>query len=285
MEVGQQNNSVACIIQARMSSSRLPGKSLIPIPISGGKPMLLWIVEELRKSKYQPTIIVATSLNKENDSLEEFCANQGVYCFRGDENDVLSRFVEIVKDKNPSTVVRLTADNPLIDIKVLDETIERHLENENDYTKTENLPLGMNFEVVASSAILETTTAELSKADKEHVTLFIRNSSSSKKEIYHPAISGYLKELRLTVDYPSDLLLASTVLSFALKNDDIKGLALVEKVYVDYPWLFEVNALNIQKRQFVTLEEELVAAEEVLKNLEYHKAASILKRHEKKDSI
>ena len=285
MGVGQQNNSVACIIQARMSSSRLPGKSLIPVPISGGKPMLLWIVEEIRKSKYQPEIIIATSLNKENDVLEEFCSNQDIHCFRGAEDDVLSRFVQIIKEKKPATIVRLTADNPLLDVKILDETIDYHLEEQNDYTKTENLPLGMNFEVVASSAILETAGAELSKADKEHVTLFIRNNSSSKNKIYHPAINGYLKDLRLTVDYPSDLLLASTVLSFSLKNDGLMGLNLVEKVYREYPWLFEANALNIQKRQFVTLDEELKAAEEILKNLEYHKAASILKRHEKKDSI
>ncbi len=285
MEVGQQNNSVACIIQARMSSSRLPGKTLIPIPISGSKPLLLWIIEELRKSKYRPEIIIATSLNKENDVLEEFCSNHNVQCYRGDEDDVLSRFIEIIKEKKPFTIVRLTADNPLVDVKVLDETIAYHLEQQNDYTKTDNLPLGMNFEVVAARVILETTTAELSKAEKEHVTLFIRNRRNYKKQTYHPSINSDLKELRLTVDYPSDLLLVSTVLSFSLNNDDLKGLELVEKIYVDYPWLFTANESNMQKRQFFSITEELKVAEETLRKLEYHRAASILKTHEKKDSI
>ncbi len=246
---------------------------------------LLWIIEELRKSKYRPEIIIATSLNKENDVLEEFCSNHNVQCYRGDEDDVLSRFIEIIKEKKPFTIVRLTADNPLVDVKVLDETIAYHLEQQNDYTKTDNLPLGMNFEVVAARVILETTTAELSKAEKEHVTLFIRNRRNYKKQTYHPSINSDLKELRLTVDYPSDLLLVSTVLSFSLNNDDLKGLELVEKIYVDYPWLFTANESNMQKRQFFSITEELKVAEETLRKLEYHRAASILKTHEKKDSI
>lgn len=285
MEGGPQNNSVACIVQARMSSNRLPGKTLMPIPIASDKSLLLWIVEEVRKSKFQPNIYIATSLSNENDVLEAFCARHNVHCFRGDEDDVLSRFGAIVKKSKPATVVRLTADNPLIDVEALDETIAYHLEQKNDYTKTEGLPLGMNFEVVSSQAILKSDSEELSKSEREHVTLFIRNNKGFKKETYQFATEGDLKELRLTVDYPSDFLLVSTLLGFALQNETLRGLPLVQKIYREHPWLFGANAMNVQKRQFFSLAEELKVASETLKNLEYHKAASILEAHEEKDTI
>ena len=285
MAAGLQNNTIAFIIQARMQSARLPGKILLPIPIWKGKPLLLWIVEELKKSNYNSDIIIATSQNKENDVLESFCKKQGIGCFRGDEENVLSRFTGIVKDNGYSTVVRLTADNPIIDIDLLDRTISYHLENNSDYTKTEALPTGMNFEVMTGSALVEAEKSILTKSDKEHVTLFLRNSNNYRKQTYNPETNTSLKNLRLTVDYPSDLLVISTLLSFCQEHKTLRGLKLIEKVFTDFPMVFEANRSNFQKKQFSNSGEELKHAITILKDLELNNAALVLSSYEKENFI
>ena len=281
MAAGLQNNTIAFIIQARMQSARLPGKILLPIPIWKGKPLLLWIVEELKKSNYNADIIIATSQNKENDVLESFCKKQGIGCFRGDEENVLSRFTDIVKDNRYNTVVRLTADNPIIDIDILDRAISYHLKNDNDYTKTEALPTGMNFEIMTGSALLDAEKSKLTKSDKEHVTLFLRNNNKYRKRTYNPETNTSLKDLRLTVDYPSDLLVISTLLSFYQEHKTLSGLKLVEKVFADFPMVFEANRSNFQKKQFSNAREELTHAITLLKDLELNNAALILSSYEK----
>ena len=285
MAAGLQNNTIAFIIQARMQSARLPGKILLPIPIWKGKPLLLWIVEELKKSNYNADIIIATSQNKENDVLESFCKKQGIGCFRGDEENVLSRFTDIVKDNRYNTVVRLTADNPIIDIDILDRAISYHLKNDNDYTKTEALPTGMNFEIMTGSALLDAEKSKLTKSDKEHVTLFLRNSNKYRKRTYNPETNTSLKDLRLTVDYPSDLLVISTLLSFCQEHKTLWGLKLVEKVFTDFPMVFEANRSNFQKKQFSNSGEELKHAITLLKDLELNNAALVLSSYEKENFI
>ena len=285
MEVGQQNNGIAFIIQARMQSTRLPGKILLPLPLWADKPMLLWIVEALKSSSFPSKIFVATSRNSENDVLEHFCDTNKITCFRGDEDNVLGRFVQILKHKEFQTVVRLTADNPIVDIDLLDQTISYHQQQKNQYTNTEALPLGMNFEVIETDALLALENMELSMEDKEHVTLFIRNSTTYQKGIYQPTIDPKLKNLRLTVDYASDLLAISSLLGFSNRYRDLKGLELVKRIHREYPFLFEANSSNIQKKQFSKIKSELKFAVKVLKDFDLHRSAAILEQHEEKNSI
>jgi len=278
-------NKIAFVIQARMQSERLPGKILMQIPLVNGKPLLQWIVDELQKSSHEADIIVATSDKQENNVLEQFCESQGLKCFRGDEEDVLSRFVAITKDNDYSTLVRLTADNPILDIAVLDDTISYHIDNKNHYTNTTSLPVGMNFEVIASSAIIGLGQGQLSTAAREHVTLDIKNNDQYKKMIYAPKTGNHLNNLRLTVDYPSDLLVVSTVLSFYDESDSRVGVTLVQDVYNELPFIFEVNENNFQKKQFTNPEEEVTFAEDLLRGLDLEFSAGILKKYEKKDTI
>src|SRR6202042_2477938 len=99
-------------------------------------------------------VIVATSTNIENDILFNYCRENAIKCYRGDEENVLSRFIQIVKQQQFDVVVRLTSDNPLTDISLLDKAILYHIKNDNDYTKSEDLPLGMNFEIISPKALL-----------------------------------------------------------------------------------------------------------------------------------
>ena len=276
MEDGQQNSmKVLFIIQARMRSTRLPGKVLLPIPYGSGKPVIQWIIESLQLTGYFSEVIVATSVNKENDVLFEFCNERSINCYRGDEENVLSRFIEIVKNNPCDAVVRLTGDNPVIDQDSLEQTLNFHFSNSNEYTKTEGLPLGMNFEVIAPQALLSLENEELTGYDTEHVTPFIINNKRFVKKYFRPQVNEVLKDLRLTLDYPSDYLVLSAVLTLALKSA-LKGVPLIMKALHEFPWVFEVNNANVQKMQYPDLETELAAAAKLLESYDLKKAAEVL---------
>jgi spore coat polysaccharide biosynthesis protein SpsF len=282
--VGLLNSNVVFIIQARMKSTRLPGKILMPLPLGSNKPLLSWIVESLKESLYYKKIFLATSENKENDVLIDFCNNSKIEIFRGDENNVLSRFTSIIKGCHSDCVVRLTADNPIIDTEILDKAITYHLSNNNDYTKTFGLPIGMNFEIIRSKALIKSESLNISEDDKEHVTLYLRNSDDFKKGVFTMSCIPTLKDLRLTVDYPSDFVLLSNILTQKTLNPNIKGgINLIEKTFQDYPWLFEINKLNIQKKQFTTIRDEINEACFLLNDFDFKKAASILEKYAKKN--
>ncbi len=282
MEDGLLNRKVVFIIQARMKSTRLPGKIVMPLPLGSGKPLLSWIIDELKKSNYFNKIVLATSVNPENDLLIPFCENHDISCFRGDENNVLSRFTSIVRlNQDYECVVRLTADNPIIDVSVLDKTIESHFMNDNDYTRTDDLPVGMNFEIISTKALLETEENVLTEADKEHVTLYVRNNDRFKKSVFETNCNPKFKELRLTVDYASDYALVSTILSQSEGINSKFGIQLVEDVFKNYPWIFDINCSNIQKKQFIDSNEEIKEACFFLKSYDFNYAATLLEMHVK----
>lgn len=273
---GLLNKKVAFIIQARMQSTRLPGKILMPLPMGSNVPLLGRIVETLKISNTNHSIIVATSTNPENNLLETFCIENNINCFRGYEEDVLSRFTEIIKTNDYDVIVRLTADNPFVDAEILDFAIGEHLKSEADYSSTKGLPLGMNLEIISKSALLSLVSKELSAQDKEHVTLFLRKSGLYKLNI----IEGFLKKsyesLRLTVDYPSDYLVASAIFDIHSKTGIRVGLELVDHCIKNYPWIFESNQHNLQKYDCKTLVEEIEVIKPILKQLELEKLFKLL---------
>ena len=119
------DKKMLCILQARMLSTRLPGKILKEIK---GKPLIAYEIDRIKHSKKIDKIVLATSDDKSNDILEDFCRAYNIDCFRGDENDVLKRFRDCsIMYPNSEYIVRLTGDCPLIDPEVIDATIENFL--------------------------------------------------------------------------------------------------------------------------------------------------------------
>jgi spore coat polysaccharide biosynthesis protein SpsF len=268
MEAGQRSNiKVGFIIQARMRSTRLPGKVLLPLPLNGGKPIIQWIVDAVTKSRYDHEVILATSINQENDPLFEYCQAHDIKCYRGDEENVLSRFIEIIDTNEFDVVIRLTGDNPLVDINIVDQAIDFHLRSKNDYTITQGLPIGMNCEVVNASVLQSLKNRNLTGADREHVTLFIRNSGFYKTQVLIENFDPKIKEARLTVDYPSDFLVMNAILSLALESNRTP-MQVVTFVIENYPWILTTNSTNFQRRNYVTFLEEKNAAIDLLTQLE-----------------
>lgn len=272
-------NKTAFIIQARMQSTRLPGKVMKPLPLTGGKPLLGWIIDELRRVDLPNIeIITATSVHKSDNVIERYCQTKNVKCYRGDEEDVLSRFQEITAEGNYDTVLRFTADNPFLDSEMIKNTVAFHLKHNNQYTNSTGIPLGMLVEVINGPTLVDLQEHPLTEMDKEHVTLYVRRKEEFKKGVFKTNINPELKNLRITVDYPSDFLLASFISGFSIKDGGLQGVKLIEKVWEAYPWIFKANQNNLQKKQFQSLEEEVAEARHILKGLDLNRASEFLKK-------
>ena len=201
----EQRRNIIAIVQARMSSSRLPGKVLADIR---GKPMLEHIVSRLRRSRLINDVIVATSSTKADDRIAETAIRNNFNVFRGDESDVLDRYYQAAKSANADVVVRITGDCPLIDSDVVDRVIAAFFVEECDYASNTlvcTYPDGLDTEVFSFSA-LETAWRDGRRiADREHVTPFIRTSRRFRLYNVESDLGRSTRHLRWTVDEPRDL--------------------------------------------------------------------------------
>jgi len=160
------------VIQARMGSSRLPGKTLMPLASST---LLGVLVQRIRCLPFP--IVVATSVNSEDDKIETYSRELGVSVFRGDAQNVQSRFTALIDSERPANLIRLTADNPLVDGTRILETIDLLKSNWTSRSYfIPHSPKGLGFEIFASSLLKEAAAPHLASVDsQEHVTTLIRS--------------------------------------------------------------------------------------------------------------
>ena len=143
---------ITAIIQARMGSSRLPKKVLMKM---GNHIMLKYMIDRVTKSKLIEKIVVATSVNELDDEIEKFCISNNINCFRGSENDVLDRYYMAAKKYKSTTIVRLTADCPLIDPEIIDKTIKLFNTKKVDYASNARFALLVHCDhLIQASRIL-----------------------------------------------------------------------------------------------------------------------------------
>ncbi len=210
------------IIQARMSSSRLPGKVLLDL---NGEPTILRIVDRLKKALTVDEVIVATSLDESDNQLFELLQNKKIECFRGDLEDVLSRFIGVLTSSDAEVVIRITADCPLVMPKLVDQMVKDFLLSDLDYlsnTITPTFPDGLDVEIFTKEALMKLNSLNLSSQEREHVTLGIRN----RPELF--SLSNFvgkkdLSSLRWTVDYEEDLVFVREVYSHFKKRESDFG--------------------------------------------------------------
>lgn len=191
-------------IQARMSSSRFPGKVLEPLV---GVPMIVYMAQRVRRATCVDEIVVVTSTDPSDDVLVDALCVHGVPSFRGDLQDVLRRFADGAAAFGATEVVRLTGDCPLIDPAIVDAVINARRAAGTDYASNiapPTFPDGLDAECCTREALdLAHRVASL-PAEREHVTLWMRGESAPLKRTNVRALSD-LSHLRLTVDYPDDL--------------------------------------------------------------------------------
>lgn len=204
------------VVQARMTSTRFPGKVLAPLM---GEPMILRQLERVSRSRLIDDLVVATSTDPSDDPLVEVLQSAGYSVFRGSLDDVLARFIGAIDAFESSTgrtadeVVRLTADCPLISPKVIDKVISAFRTSEADYlsnTMSPAYPDGLDVEVVKVTVLREVASVAIDPPEREHVTLGVyrRNDDYS---IGNHADSRSNSDLRWTVDTPEDFFFVSQV--------------------------------------------------------------------------
>jgi len=215
-----------CIIQARMSSTRLPGKVLREIKC---KAILDYVVDRIKFCRNVDDIILATTTNQKDDILEKYAINKEISYFRGSEEDVLSRYYEAAKKYHIDTIVRITSDCPLIDSEIVDEIIKKHIENKADYTANtiiRTYPRGLDTEVFNFNILEDAHKHANEKYYREHVTPYIQEHPA-RIEIQNIEACEKIKRpnIRITLDTKEDFeLLEKIILHFddlMFKTEDV----------------------------------------------------------------
>ncbi|MBL91638.1 MAG: hypothetical protein CMH56_07465 [Myxococcales bacterium] len=261
---------IGAVVQARMGSTRLPDKVMMPIPGPDGPTLLGRICAQLNRSERITDIIIATTSNPIDDKIEEFTTQSGIPCFRGDENNVFERYQKVSQLHDLDIVIRVTGDNPIIDTSLLDETIRAHQDQNNHYTRSTGLPIGMNFEIISGEAFKSINAEALTQEEQEHVTLCFKNHPRARvHEFQTPSL---IKNIRLTIDYPADIAMFSLLFAFCKKTVSLKTL---NQVAVAHPWIFKINQGLYQKRTFKNTEEEIDCALQILAHFGMKQSADI----------
>lgn len=198
------SNKAIVLLQARMSSSRLPGKVLKEL---NGKPMIHWQLERIQQSQELDDIVVATSEQSSDDELDNYIKNLGFSVARGSLENVYERFANSIFDfPENSIVVRLTGDCPLVMPRIIDHAIQMFRKSNVDYLSNTIIPTypdGLDVEVFRSGAFLNLSNLDLTVAEKEHVTLAFHRESLKSKSQNFSSPTDY-SSLRWTVDYQED---------------------------------------------------------------------------------
>ena len=241
---------ITAIIQARMSSSRLPGKVLLTIE---KKPILYYVIKQARASKLINDIIIATTTSPKDDVIVNYCKKNHIRYFRGSGNDVLERYYECAKKFKCDPIVRITSDCPLIDPNVIDKAIRRFLKNSYDYVSNNidkkgniwqnsecNYPHGMTVEISSFRALEKAWKEAKKPSEREHVfpyvqfnpTLFVISNVKNKTNLSY---------LRCTVDRIEDLKFVREVYKRISKHKKFVRINDILNVVKEKPNLIYIN--------------------------------------------
>jgi spore coat polysaccharide biosynthesis protein SpsF len=223
------NTRVLVIIQARMASSRLPEKVIMKLD---GIPLIQHTIERAKKAINVDKVILATSKDKSNDSIEKLCRNLGVIYFRGQENDVLSRFIKAAEEFHPGIVVRICGDEPLLDSKILEKAIEMHKNMGVDYSTTVgSVPKGLDVEVINYDALKKADENAKTEEQREHVTKYILDNPKDFK-IQKLNFGKHLArpDIAITVDTKEDFEFVEKIYYLLKKSNSLYSGSLSEKI-------------------------------------------------------
>lgn len=240
---------IVATIEARMSSTRLPGKVLRRIL---GKSMLELMIERVRRAKKVSEIVIATTTSPVDDSIVELAERLGVGHFRGDEDDVLGRVLQAAESAKADVIVELTGDSPLIDPEVIDQLTGLYLANRYDYVSNNlkrTFPLGLDTQVFSTKTLALVAQLTRDPVDREHVSLYIYkhperfalfNVESGLPEKY--------RHLRLTVDTVEDFALIEKIYETLYPGNPVFTLQQVLALFDTHPELAAVNRHISQKK-------------------------------------
>lgn len=229
------------LLQARSSSTRLPGKVMLPL---AGAPMLARQIERLRRSAMIDMLVLATSDRPEDDCVAELAEAAGIASYRGSLDDVLDRFYRAAEPYRPDYIVRVTGDCPLIDWELVDRCIRFAADGSYDYASNALKPTwpdGLDVEVMTSVALREAWAEATSTVDREHVTPFI-NRQLDRFRLGSLENDVDLSAMRWTVDEPGDYEFVSRVYEALYPTNPAFTTADILQLLTARPELIQLNA-------------------------------------------
>ena len=230
----------AVVIQARMGSTRLPGKVLMNL---GDKPVIEHVIERARRIAGVSRVVLATSVSSSDDPLASLCESLGTPVFRGSEDDVLDRYYQAAKLFPADVIMRVTGDCPLLDPQESAKVLRKLIDTGADYAsncRPPTLPDGLDTEAMTIAALARTWTDATLKSEREHVTLHIANHPERfRMAVVRHAVD--LSSYRLTIDEETDHSLLSELFEILKKKGQFGYLGEVMAILEETPELLEFN--------------------------------------------
>ena len=231
---------IVAIVQARMGSSRFPGKVMKRI---GGVPVIWHTLQRLKRVHEVDEVVLATSHLKADDPLADFADKEGIHVFRGSHEDVLERYYEAAKYYGADIIVRITGDCPFIDPEITSETVRLFLDERVDYTSNaleRTFPKGTDSEVFSFSSLEKAYQEAFAQHEREHVTLYIYTNPA---KFICKGIRGEknLSHIRHCIDYERDYFFAKALFHHLAGENVFFSTTDVVRAIERYPWLLEIN--------------------------------------------
>lgn len=237
--------AISIVVQARMSSSRLPKKVLLPIL---GESLLYRMIERLQQIKHKASIVIATSENPEDDVIEEFCQAKNITCFRGSLNNLLDRHYQVGVLTNADIVIKIPSDCPLIDPRIVDKVLDFYFENEGKYDFVSNLhpatyPDGNDVEIMTFEALKKAWQEATRPLELEHTTPYFWENPEKFRLVNVTWETGldYSMSHRFTIDYYADYLFIKKVFEELYPQNPAFSLEDILLLLQEKPEIFEIN--------------------------------------------
>ena len=244
---------IGAIIQARTSSTRLPGKVLLELPYGSGITVLQQVIRRLKQSKKIDTIVVATTEDKADDAIVDIASREGVSSFRGSKENVLERYYLAAKTFGLDTIVRITSDCPCIDASVVDATIGHYYAENADYSSisaARTFPHGLDNEVFSFAALEMAYKNATKDYEKEHVTPYIYRSNPGAFKIFvvDAPEDLYDPEIRITIDTEEDYAILCLLFENLYVRNKFFDTKDIIGLFKEKPWIRLINKRIVQKR-------------------------------------
>ncbi|RHX91170.1 spore coat biosynthesis protein F [Leptospira yasudae] len=238
-----EQKKIVATIEARMTSSRLPGKVLMKVL---GKPMLGYLIDRLKAVSSINEIVLATTVNSSDDPLVKFAESEGIFVYRGSEDDVLSRVIGAAQSRRADIIVEITGDCPVIDPDIIEQCIQLFKYNSALYVGNAHIrsyPDGMDVQIFALKDLVRSGSMTQNQLDREHVSLHMRNNPEIFPHLHLIAPpSQYWPELGLTLDEKEDFeLLKNIIEHFDRENNPYFSCLDIIRYIKTNPSLEEIN--------------------------------------------
>ena len=241
-------SNISAIIQARIGSTRLPGKVLMKL---NEDTILSLLLKQLKHSKFLDEKIIATTNNPKDDVIEKFTTSNNIKLFRGDSDNVLDRYYQCAKKFSLTHIVRITADNPLIDPDIIDQAIKKYSTFNYDYLTNSidrTFPNGTEVEIFSFDALEIAWKYAKKKFEREHVTPYFYNNPK-KFKIHHFKQKKNQSKFRYTIDHKEDYALVVEILS-RIKKRPVRTSDIIDLLTTN-PQLLKLNSHIITNEGYI----------------------------------